>query len=360
MNQNTPTPLIDWPYWGKPFAKTPRGYYCRRHTTSATLKVVLGTLFLAFVLLLAGDVKDDSRALAFALVFPPTAAIFAGFVHYFLYVRPLRPSIREARQGLEPWRRQWLDSERSSLALQQQVREAGYRLEDAFMKAPGLPATAYRLSNHLDMPMPECSIPLDRQEAIERAPHMMQYALSAVLCNLVRIGGPMVVGRIGDAGVLAIFKPYDGYQVWAKVEFQRIGDSLVPRLFTGLQTWTHRYQDRQGTRYPGDMAKIKRHHFKANFAVLMFLVPVMGQILAAISIYSAIRDYFATDRVASFRSELWPWCGDSSDPVIMSGYKQAIPGSNSWIYTTPEAQGTLDSLKRRILEAVTVSLGRTV
>jgi hypothetical protein len=44
----------------------------------------------------------------------------------------------------------------------------------------------------------------------------------------------------------------------------------------------------------------------------------------------------------------------------MSGYKQAIPGSDRWIYATQEAQGTLDSLKRRILEAVTMSLGRRV
>jgi hypothetical protein len=286
MNQNTPTPLIDWPYWGKPFAKTPRGYYCRRHTTSATLKVVLATFVLSPFLLANADLKENPILLAFPLV----SAAIAGGLHYLLYVRPLRPSIREAREGLEPWRRQWLDGERSSLALQQQVREAGYRLADAFTKAPGLPATSYRLYNHLDMPMPECSIPLDRQEAIERAPHMMQYALSAVLCNLVRIGGPMVVGRIGDAGVLAIFKPFEAYQVWAKVEFQRSGDALVPRLFTGVQTWSHRYQDNTGNRYPGDMVKIKRHHFfKANFEVLMFLIPIVGQFLAVIAIYTAIR-----------------------------------------------------------------------
>lgn len=353
MNQDLQSPVITWPFWGQPFDKTPRGYFCRRNTAWALLKVAVGTVLIGVpVLFTVPHVYTLGLVVGFA-------AVAAG-AHYLLFVRPIRPSVREARDNLQPWRAQWLDFEQGSLALQLRVRENGYRFEDAFNNAPYFPAYVHRLYNPLEIAMPEYGIPLDRQESSERAPHTMEYGLSALVCNLVRIGTPMVVGRIAPAGVLAILKPFDNYQVWVKVEFERSGDVLVPRLLTGFQTWNHRFQDNRGRRYPGDMFKVKWSHFKTNARFLFLPLPIVGFIAAGIAVVCAVAEYFQTDRIASFRSGLWPLSGDSSDPVILSGYKQAIWGSAQWTHATPEAQATLDSLKRQIIEAVTLSLARAV
>lgn len=369
MSQNHQSPVITWPFWGEPFEKTPRGYLCHRKTTGATFRAffavcafLVPTACIVLVVLARGYRVDVEipEIIVGLLVLPVLGALLASTLVAVLLVRPLRPIVREAQEDAEQWRTRWLAFEQSSLALQERIRDTGYRLEDAYSKAPVTPAYSYRLQNHLSIVIAECGIPFDRQDAIERARHLLDYGLSAVLCNLVRMGGPMVVGRVGKAGIVAIFAPLNGYQVWAQVQFEQSGGALVPRLLIGIQTWSHRFQDRQGTRYPGDMARIKQHHRGVYATYLLYAFPFWGWIHAIGCLYSFVSEYFHTDQVASFRAELWPECGDSSDVVIISGFKQVIPGAAGWVFSTPETQDMLDSLKRRILEAVTVSLGRTV
>lgn len=365
MSQSPQTPVIDWPFWGQPFEHTPRGYLCRRKTSGAMFRaffaVFVFTLPIVFLFQFIFIKRMDFVPALLSWIFiPGIAGFIAASLVSVLLVRPIRPVVREAREEAERWRPRWLDFEQSSLALQQQIREAGYRLEDAFTKCPYAPSYFYRLQDPVSIVLPECGIPLDRQEAIERAPHLMEYGLSAVLCNLARIGGRMVVGRTANAGIVAILAPLNGYQVWVQVEFERSGDALVPRLLTGFQTWSHRFQDNLGKRYPGDMVSIKRHHRGIYGNFLLFAFPIWGWIQGLITLGAFVSEYLRTDQAASLRAELWPAGGDSTDVVIISGFKQAIPGASRWVLSTRETQDMLDSMKRRILEVVTTSLGRTV
>lgn len=346
MTQTTPPPIANWPSWGQPFRKTARGLLCRRFTTGTTFTVFFSLVFMGFQL--SGlEAARSPRVLVFV---PPTILVLT-VLHFLFIARPLYAVRREAKRAFGPWREQWTQFEQQSSEFQQSVREAGYRLEDAFSRAPAIPAVAWRLYRQLQMEMPNNSISLVGPEADERARLRIDRVLSTMLCELVKHGGPMVVGKTTQPSnvVIAILMPEPEIQVWVRLDFVRQGDALVPRFLCGIQEWASKFQDHMGRRYPGDMVRLRRAAFRSQCSVLLFAIPGFGVVIFAIAAYNAARELFTLDRVANLRATFNPTCGDSSDPAIIGLLKEQTPGAMQWVTIRPEAEASLTSIKNQML-----------
>jgi hypothetical protein len=123
----------------------------------------------------------------------------------------------------------------------------------------------------------------------------------------------------------------------------------VPRLLCGIQEWASKFQDHLGKRYPGDLVRLKRAALKDRLMLLMFAIPGVGVVLFAIAAFLTAKEFFTTDRVTNLRAQLYPNCGDSSDPAILGLLKEQTKGAQQWVTTMPETEASLESIKREVL-----------
>lgn len=167
-----------------------------------------------------------------------------------------------------------------------------------------------------------------------------------------------MVGRDSAGfGVYAITAIDRDSQFWAYISFQYQGGMLTPQLTMGLQTWANAFMDHKGRKYPGDLAKLRRHTLKELFASLVVAIPVFGLFaLLVVGGVGHVRRLFQTNHAVALRDVLRSHCGDSSDPYILGIEKRDIKDAENWTTLLPAALSRVEAMKAHTLHAVTVGL----
>lgn len=169
--------IIPWPAWDQPFHGTPRGYIATRETKWKPFVALLGCVFVSVTFIGFG-----LREVAIAM--PISILTWLGV--YVAKILPLRKVVAEARNQCRTWRQAWRAFEDQSAAFQRDVRCADCTEDDAFDRAPMLPAITWQVSNHVLKPLPDYVISSDM-------PHDMQIEfaqqnIARVLCEIARLG----------------------------------------------------------------------------------------------------------------------------------------------------------------------------
>jgi hypothetical protein len=340
-----PATLIPWPSWNEPFARTPRGYLARRETLWKCLMIFVGFA---------------SLGVSFCLtpIFIPVLAflIFCAAVVCVVKVLPIRSVLREAREKCEPWRDQWLAFEQASAEFLRQVREREFRMDDALERAPLIPPVVWSLSHYMSKPLSDFSFNPTVPDNIQRA--FAKVNLSRVLCELGRLGAPMVAGRVNDFSLIVIYVLANNLQYWVRVSYSNQGAALSPEVMVGVQNWSGPFTDETGQRYPGDLAKLKRDDIKTLLTLLLLGIPGFGWLFAIFGAWTDGRKFFRTNLKTNLRNRLKAWAGDSADPLVLDSQKHSIPGAARWTTLTQSVEARVEAMKGHVLQAVLRAFAR--
>lgn len=340
-------PRIPWPSWGKPFEQTLRGYVAWQTTKLPIFAWTLGLL--CFIpgagLLLIADNYITPQTFAALLV-------VVWLLHFFVLVRPAYPIIREAKAKLGPWRERWLVFEKESLAFQQAVQsEPEASAKSILQRVPVLPSCTWTLSRSVSKPFTHFSLPshlTDDAKVIA-----VRHALSRAVCEFVRMGGDAVFAKALDGyAVYAIFRMADNVQFWVRLSFQLHGTVLTPYLVMGVQNWFGPFTAEDGTRYPGDIASLKRYRIITVLPLLACAMPMVGLFVLPFLAIARFFVCFTTNRRVELRDMMRPEFGDSADAYIVAKQKEAISGSNEWAYLLHDSEQRIEAMKGLAFNAV--------
>lgn len=343
----TPPPIVTaWPAWSEPFRHSPRGYLCRKETTWKLVVIFIGSVALVF----SFSFVDAPIRLAAAF----GVGVLTTLAVYVVRIRPTRSVIREARKQCDLWRQQWVTLESQSAELVETIRSRECLMDDAFDSAPAFPLVRFSLSRHLSKPLTDFSfnptLPANAQQAFARQ------HLSRVLCELARLNEKAVMGRLDDLGVLAIYTLSQSCQYWVRVSYSSQGASLTPEVTIGVQTWSGPFTS-GGEKYPGDLAKLRRHDAIVLICLPLLAIPFAGWVAALFMVGSAVR-FLRRDTAAYLWDRGHFGAGDSADVYILTKEKQGIEKADEWTHFSSEFESRVEAMKGHLLHAVLRAFAR--
>lgn len=322
--------IIQWPCGDRPHRKTLRAFFAWRETVA-----VPAGYFAAFVIapLLWGAIFHFLFRLeaAFGVAALSVPGLVVWIIYYVIMVIPLRRVFANGPERTAAWRADWLRLESLSTSFRERVREAASKGSEVSLdEVPWLPNLRWHLLEYQDnsprgfdtdgMAKTELDS-IKRKLLADMASHLSSLAEDVVIFRTNIDGVPAV-------GCCCMVAP--NLQLWATYSTRMIGNSMIPRIQSGIQWWAGRIVLNTGETYPGDTWKYKVKTLDLTggmlFCVLAYLlVPPLGMFGAAAIVImgskSVVRQILWRDRARMFAEHCHLDGGDSTDLQLLQSHR---------------------------------------